>query len=101
MLRTLEIFTLRGPSVDGDEKNESSQPNTVFFYFVFQVTSQTARTCQDGKPGFVARDVDGALGFSETVVRTRHLDNEKMTVKLTGISRTNPMGTLINESGLL
>ena len=58
-------------------------------------------TTQDGEPWFVAKDVCDALGFSDANAGTRHLDDdEKMTVKLTAISKTNPMATLINESGL-
>jgi prophage antirepressor-like protein len=55
----------------------------------------------DGEIWFVAKDVCDALGFSETAAATRHLDSdEKMPVKLTGISTTNPVVTIINESGL-
>jgi len=49
----------------------------------------------------VAKDVCDVLGFSGTNAGTRHLDDdEKMSVKLTGISATNPVVTIINESGL-
>jgi anti-repressor protein len=56
---------------------------------------------QDNEPWFVAKDVCDVLGFSDTNAGTRHLDNdEKMSVILTGISATNPVATIINESGL-
>lgn len=55
---------------------------------------------EDG-PWFVAKDVCDALGFSDAHAGTRHLDeDEKMTVKLTAISKTNPQALIINESGL-
>lgn len=56
---------------------------------------------QNNEPWFVAKDVCDVLGFSDTNAGTRHLDNdEKMSVILTGISATNPVATIINESGL-
>lgn len=66
------------------------------------MTSDTVRIIdQNGDPWFIAKDICDALGFSDTNAGTRHLDeDEKMTVNLTGISVTNPMVTIINESGL-
>jgi prophage antirepressor-like protein len=56
---------------------------------------------KNGDAWFVAKDVCDVLGFSDTNAGTRHLDDdEKMSVKLTGISATNPVVTIINESGL-
>jgi prophage antirepressor-like protein len=54
----------------------------------------------DGEPWFVAKDVADILGYSDTEAMTRRLDSdEKMTYKLSGISKTNPVATLISESG--
>jgi len=40
-------------------------------------------------------------GYSKTNRLTQRLDDdEKMSAKLAGISKTNPVTTLINESGL-
>jgi len=54
-----------------------------------------------GDPWFVAKDVADILGYAETNRMTVRLDDdEKMSTKLVGISKTNPVATLINESGL-
>jgi prophage antirepressor-like protein len=79
--------------------------STAIKTFQFPLTLDTKHmvriTDQNGDPWFVAKDVCDVLGFSDTNAGTRHLDeDEKMTVNLTGISPTNPMVTLINESGL-
>lgn len=56
---------------------------------------------QNGEPWFVAMDVAEILGYSDAEAMTRRLDaDEKMTYKSSVISKTNPVVTLINESGL-
>lgn len=55
----------------------------------------------EGEPWFVAKDVAQALGYSETAAMTRRLDeDEKMSANLAGISPTNPVVTVLSESGL-
>ena len=52
----------------------------------------------NGEPWFVAKDVAEILGYSETAMMTRRLDEEEtMSVKLAGM---NMKSTIINESGL-
>jgi len=56
---------------------------------------------KDGDPWFVAKDIADILCYAETNRMTVRLDDdEKMSTKLVGISITNPVATLINESGL-
>jgi len=53
------------------------------------------------EPFFVAKDVADILEYSDTNKMTNRLDDdEKITAKLAGISKTNPIVTLITESGL-
>lgn len=55
----------------------------------------------NGYPWWVAKEISDILGFSNASAATRHLDDdEKMAVKLTAISVTNPNHIIINESGL-
>lgn len=52
----------------------------------------------NGEPWFVAKDVAEILGYSETAMMTRRLDDdESISAKLAGM---NMKSTLINESGL-
>lgn len=52
----------------------------------------------DGEPWFIAKDVAEILGYSETAMMTRRLDDdESISAKLAGM---NMKSTLINESGL-
>lgn len=54
----------------------------------------------EGEPWFVAKDIADILGYSETARMTNRLDDdEKMSTKIVGISKTNPVVTIINESG--
>lgn len=54
-----------------------------------------------GEPWFIGTDLARLLDYSDTNALTRKLDDdEKISVKLTGISATNPVATIINESGL-
>ena len=86
-----------------DRKTTHTMNNIISFQFPVHlgVDAPVRVTDQNGEPWFIAKDVCDILGFSDTNAGTRHLDeDEKMTVNLTGISPTNPMVTLINESGL-
>lgn len=67
---------------------------------VFDFNGMGVRVIKDsgGEPWFVAKDVADILGYSETAMMTRRLDNdETMSAKLAGM---NMKSTLINESGL-
>ena len=65
----------------------------------FQFGKREVRTViVDNEPWFVAKDVAEILGYSETAMMTRRLDeDESMSAKLAGM---NMHSTLINESGL-
>lgn len=67
---------------------------------VFDFNGMGVRVIKDsgGEPWFVAKDVADILGYSETAMMTRRLDeDETMSAKLAGM---NMKSTLINESGL-
>lgn len=66
----------------------------------FNFNGSAVRTLKDanGEPWFVAKDVADILGYSETAMMTRRLDDdESISAKLAGM---NMKSTLINESGL-
>lgn len=55
----------------------------------------------NNEPYFIAKDVADILEYSDTNKMTNRLDDdEKITAKIAGISKTNPIITIINESGL-
>lgn len=55
----------------------------------------------NNEPYFIAKDIADILEYSDTNKMTNRLDDdEKITTNLAGISKTNPIVTLINESGL-
>ena len=67
---------------------------------IFNFQSNEVRVVKDdnGEPWFVAKDVAEILGYSETAMMTRRLDDdESISAKLAGM---NMKSTLINESGL-
>ena len=67
---------------------------------VFNFQGNEVRVVKDdnGEPWFVAKDVAEILGYSETAMMTRRLDDdESISAKLAGM---NMKSTLINESGL-
>jgi prophage antirepressor-like protein len=69
--------------------------------FKFQGKKDVRVVERDGEPWFVAKDVAGVLGYSDPSMMVKRMDSdEKMSVKMTGISKTNPVVVLINESGL-
>lgn len=80
------------------ENQEVTNEVTVFNHEVF---GQIRIITINNEPHFVAKDVADILEYSETAMMTRRLDDdEKMSANLAGISKTNPIVTLITESGL-
>lgn len=69
--------------------------------FKFQGKKDVRVVERDGEPWFVAKDVAEILGYSQTQAMLKRMDSdEKMSSKMDGISKTNPVAVLINESGL-
>lgn len=67
----------------------------------FQFESQSVRVVTDdrGEPWFIAKEIAGAMGYSDAEAMTRRLDDdEKQNLQIVGFG---PRGvTIINESGL-
>lgn len=55
---------------------------------------------RDGEPWFVAKDISGILGYSETAKMIRRLDDDEKDTRKTSTPSGKQEMTIINESGL-